>query len=108
MSDNLILVDTFLLLRPTLVYEHLHLYVFLNVISLLALASTCRHLNTEIWAYLCRRLTASLHDFLPQPAQFITCMRSTQTIISGSFALQFIFGSGRVPWNVHDLDLYTV
>ncbi|KAG6369779.1 hypothetical protein JVT61DRAFT_13539 [Boletus reticuloceps] len=108
MNNNLPLTDTFLFLRPTLIYEQLHLYVFLDVITLLALASTCRYLNTKIRAYLCRCLTESLHDFLPQPAQFIACMRSTRTIISGSFTLQFIFGSGQVPWNVHDLDLYTI
>ena len=36
---------------------------------------------------------------------FLTMMRTTNTIISGSFALHYAEGDGR--WTSHDLDVYT-
>ncbi|KAF8120867.1 hypothetical protein EV363DRAFT_1187818 [Boletus edulis] len=93
--------------RETLCAEREYLYVFLAPVDLLKLAGTCRYFNVEVRQYISKRLRFSLVDFVDDPISFLGVMEVTRTVISGSFAFQFIFGERSAVWSVNDLDLYT-
>ncbi|KAG6376682.1 hypothetical protein JVT61DRAFT_1691 [Boletus reticuloceps] len=94
--------------RDNGVSERQSMYVYLANVDLVRFAGTCRVFNTEVRVYMRRRLCCCLQTFVGNPLLLLTAMRASQTVISGSFALQYIFGEGSVPWEVNDLDLYTV
>ncbi|KAL1725111.1 hypothetical protein EV714DRAFT_189343, partial [Schizophyllum commune] len=75
--------------------------------EMFSLARTCAIMHDKVHNYLRRafNIDAALERFIPPDriCDFRDMQHSTDSIISGSFALRFM---GRYDWDVNDLDLY--
>ncbi|KAF2806278.1 uncharacterized protein BDZ99DRAFT_523738 [Mytilinidion resinicola] len=90
------------LLNPSSMYPVFHsLRASLDVRSILALTSTCKHLHAlrhYLWD-----INRSLRPFVDDPAEFRSQLGAADGLISGSFVLQFFEG---VFWEESDLDVF--
>ncbi|KAH7906347.1 hypothetical protein BJ138DRAFT_1016379 [Hygrophoropsis aurantiaca] len=85
-----------------------HILSFMSIAELSAFASACRSHRIWVMQLLNRRKDQALLRFVSDPIHLLNTIRSTSSVISGSFALQFIVPAADfIEWQSSDMDIYT-
>ncbi|OBZ76915.1 hypothetical protein A0H81_03469 [Grifola frondosa] len=82
-----------------------NMFDYMHLGDLLAFKGTSRSADHMVSDYLSGKFRSLLSRFLTKPTNFRNVMRSTNSIISGSAALEYILPRNNT-WRASDLDIY--
>lgn len=78
---------------------------FISAAEQLLLAASCWTMNNIVCSFLGHRLLSTLHPFIEDPSGFLSVLWAAKAVISGSFVVDFIFGTCETEWHAADLDI---